>query len=64
MLDLDEQDLLPFRVGQGNAAAVVGSTIPLPTRLDPQPRDPSDRLGAAPPDLQRPVTPPDPPVNR
>ena len=64
VLDLDEQDLLPFRVGQGNAAAVVGSTIPLPTRLDPQPRDPSDRLGAPPPDLQRPVTPPDPPVNR
>ena len=64
VLDLDEQDLLPFRVGQGNAAAVVGSTIPLPTRLDPQPRDPSDRLGAAPPDLQLPVTPPDPPVNR
>ncbi len=64
VLDLEEQDLLPFRLSSGGAAAVVGSTIPLPTRLDPQPRDPAQRLGGAPPTLQQPVTPPEPPVNR
>ena len=63
-LDLEEQDLLPFRLTSGGAAAVVGSTIPLPTRFDPQPRDPTQRLGGPPPTLQEPVTPPEPPVNR
>ena len=49
VLDLEEQDLLPFRLSSGGAAAVVGSTIPLPTRLDPQPRDPAQRLGGSAP---------------
>lgn len=67
VLDLDEQDLLPFRVSGSGAAAVVGSSLPLPTRLDPQPRDPVERLGGPPPAIVEPVAPPnprDPPVNR
>ena len=64
VLDIDEQDLLPFRIGSGGAAAVVGSSLPLPTRLDPQPRDPIERLGGPPPAVQEPVTPPGPPLDR
>ncbi len=64
VLDLNEQDLLPFRVNSGGAAAVVGTSLPLPTRLDPQPRDPVEPLGGPPPVIQEPVAPPDPPVDR
>ncbi len=64
VLDIDEQDLLPFRISSGGAAAVVGSSLPLPTRLDPQPRDPIERLGGPPPAVQEPVTPPGPPLDR
>ena len=61
-LDLEEDDLLPFRVGRDEAAALAGGVSPglrfepqaNPERLTPLPTGP-------PREIQRPVLPPEPP---
>ena len=61
-LDLEENDLLPFRVGRDDAAALAGGVSPA-LRFDPQ-ADPGrlPPLPTRPPrEVQRPVLPPDQP---
>ncbi len=59
VLDLDEEDLLPFRVSSDTGAVAGGLAAPPPPPQVPPQAQP--RATPIPPGTQRPVVPPDPP---